>query len=50
MFCNIFFSGKFVSDLGMNIVQEAVQKDLLRQQQRRAMKDKSAAVMHAIGE
>ena len=40
--------GKFITDLGMNLVQEAVQKDLLKQQQKRAQKDKSAAVMHAI--
>jgi len=40
--------GKFFIDLGMNLVQEYVQKDLLRQQQRRSVKDKSAAVMHAI--
>ena len=40
--------GKFFSDLGMNLVQEYVQKDLLRQQQKRSQKDKSAAVMHAI--
>ena len=39
--------GKFITDLGMNLVQEAVQKDLLKQQQR-AKKEKSAAVMHAI--
>merc|ERR1711892_1492115 len=40
--------GKFFIDLGMNFVQEYVQKDLLRQQQRRSLKDKSVAVMHAI--
>jgi hypothetical protein len=40
--------GKFFIDLGMNLVQEFVQKDLLRQQQRRSQKDKSAAVIHAI--
>jgi len=40
--------GKFFIDLGMNLVQEYVQKDLLRQQQRRSVKDKSVAVMHAI--
>merc|ERR1719474_2259402 len=40
--------GKFFIDLGMNFVQEYVQKDLLRQQQRRSIKDKSVAVMHAI--
>lgn len=40
--------GKFFIDLGMNFVQEFVQKDLLRQQQRRSVKDKSVAVMHAI--
>jgi len=46
-----FFSstlGRFFSDLGMNLVQEYVQKDLLRQQQKRSVRDKSAAVMHAI--
>jgi hypothetical protein len=40
--------GKFVTDLGMNLVQETVQSDLLRQQINRSKKDKSAAVMHAI--
>ena len=40
--------GKMITDLGMNLVQEAVQRDLLKQQQRKAQKDKSAAVMHAI--
>ena len=40
--------GKLFYDLGMNLVQEAVQKDLLVEQQRKARKDKSAAVMHAI--
>ena len=40
--------GKFFMELGMNLVQEYVQKDLLHQQKRRAHKDKSAAVMHAI--
>lgn len=40
--------GKFFIELGMNLVQEYVQKDLLHQQKRRAHKDKSAAVMHAI--
>merc|ERR1711970_696701 len=40
--------GKFFIGLGMNFVQEYVQKDLLRQQQRRSIKDKSVAVMHAI--
>eukprot|EP00092_Neocalanus_flemingeri_P030779 GFUD01033432.1.p1 GENE.GFUD01033432.1~~GFUD01033432.1.p1 ORF type:complete len:1083 (-),score=392.27 GFUD01033432.1:570-3818(-) len=40
--------GKFFIDLGMNFVQEYVQKDLLRQQQRRSVKDKSIAVIHAI--
>jgi len=40
--------GKFFIELGMNFVQEYVQKDLLRQQQRRGLKDKSVAVMHAI--
>ena len=48
---DIFFDsslGKFFMDLGMNLVQENVQVDLLNEQQRRARKDKSAAVMHAI--
>jgi len=40
--------GKLFFDLGMNLVQETVQNDLLVEQQRRARKDKSAAVMHAI--
>ena len=40
--------GKLFYGLGMNLVQETVQKDLLAEQQRRARKDKSAAVMHAI--
>jgi len=40
--------GKYFIELGMNLVQEFVQKDLLNQQKRRAHKDKSAAVMHAI--
>jgi len=40
--------GKFFKELGMNLVQEFVQKDLLHQQKRRSIKDKSAAVMHAI--
>lgn len=40
--------GKFFTDLGMNLVQEAVQTDLLKDQIRRSQKDKSAAVMHAI--
>jgi len=40
--------GKFFIELGMNLVQEYVQRDLLKQQQRRSVKDKSAAVMHAI--
>jgi len=40
--------GKFFKELGMNLVQEFVQKDLLHQQKRRSVKDKSAAVMHAI--
>ena len=40
--------GKLFFDLGMNLVQETVQHDLLYEQQRRARKDKSAAVMHAI--
>ena len=48
---NNFFEstlGKIVSDLGMNLVQESVQQDLLKQQQKKAKKDKSAPVMHAI--
>ena len=40
--------GKFFFGLGMNLVQEHVQNDLLIEQQRRARKDKSASVMHAI--
>jgi len=40
--------GKFFSELGMNLVQEFVQTDLLRDQQRRSIKDKSVAVIHAI--
>jgi hypothetical protein len=40
--------GKFVINLGMNLVQEHVQTDLLREQTRRSQKDKSAPVMHAI--
>ena len=40
--------GKFFTELGMNLVQEFVQKDLLHQQKKRSQKDKSAAVMHAI--
>ncbi len=40
--------GKFLVDLGMNLVQETVQSDLLRQQINRSKKDKSASVMHAI--
>jgi len=40
--------GKFFTDLGMNLVQEFVQTDLLRDQQRRSIKDKSVAVIHAI--
>merc|ERR1719402_1678090 len=40
--------GKFFSDLGMNRVQEYVQSDLLNQQRRKAQKEKSAAIMHAI--
>jgi hypothetical protein len=34
--------------MGMNLVQEYVQADLLREQQRKSQKDKSASVMHAI--
>jgi hypothetical protein len=40
--------GKFFGDIGMNLVQEYVQKDLLASQKRRAHKDKSVAVLHAI--
>ena len=40
--------GKLFFDLGMNLVTETVQVDLLAEQQRRAKKGKSAAVMHAI--
>ena len=35
-------------DLGMNLVQEAVQVDLLKEQNKRAQRDKSASVMHSI--
>jgi hypothetical protein len=40
--------GKFLINLGMNLVQEHVQTDLLREQTRKSQKDKSAQVMHAI--
>ena len=40
--------GKFLMDLGMNLVQENVQHDLLRMQVKKSQKDKSASVMHAI--
>merc|ERR1719270_3142231 len=40
--------GKYFIELGMKLVQEFVQKDLLREQQRRSLKDKSVAVIHAI--
>ena len=40
--------GKFIMDLGMNLVQEAVQVDLLKEQNKRAQRDKSASVMHSI--
>jgi len=40
--------GKFIGNLGMNLVQERVQHDLLREQTRKSQKDKSAVVMHAI--
>eukprot|EP00088_Acartia_fossae_P070019 TRINITY_DN926_c0_g1_i11.p1 TRINITY_DN926_c0_g1~~TRINITY_DN926_c0_g1_i11.p1 ORF type:complete len:1241 (-),score=505.09 TRINITY_DN926_c0_g1_i11:1178-4900(-) len=40
--------GKFFSELGMNLVQEYVQRDLLASQKRRAQRDKSVAVLHAI--
>lgn len=40
--------GNFFFELGMNVVQERVQVDLLAEQERKAKKDKSAAVMHAI--
>ena len=40
--------GKYFSDVGMNLVQEFVQQDLLSQQQKKVAKDKSAAVIHAI--
>ena len=40
--------GKLFYDLGMNLVQETVQIDLLTEQQRKARKDKSATIMHAI--
>jgi hypothetical protein len=40
--------GKCLVNMGMNLVQEYVQADLLREQQRKSQKDKSASVMHAI--
>lgn len=40
--------GKFLMNIGMNLVQEHVQTDLLREQMKRSQKDKSASVMHAI--
>ena len=40
--------GNFVINLGMNLVQEHVQTDLLREQTKKSQKDKSASVMHAI--
>ena len=40
--------GKMVSGLGLNLVQEHVQHDLLKQQQRKAHKDKRSSTMHAI--
>merc|ERR1711981_1199188 len=40
--------GKLFYGLGMNLVQETVQIDLLTEQQRKARKDKRATIMHAI--
>ncbi len=39
---------KFIVDLGMSLVEESVQSDLLKMQVKRSQKDKSAPVMHAI--
>ena len=39
--------GKFIMDLGMNLVQEAVQVDLLKEQNKRAQRDKSGQGMIA---
>lgn len=40
--------GKFFGEIGMNLVQEYVQRDLLASQKKRAHRDKSVAVLHAI--
>ena len=40
--------GKFVVDLGMNLVQEFVQEDLLKELTKKSQKDKSASMMHSI--
>ncbi len=40
--------GKFVVDLGMNMVQEMVQQDLLKELTKKSAKDKSAQMMRNI--
>ncbi len=40
--------GKFVVDLGMNLVQEMVQQDLLKEITKKSQKDKSVATMRSI--
>ena len=40
--------GKFVVDLGMNLVQEMVQQDLLKEVTKKSQKDKSVATMRSI--
>ena len=40
--------GKFVVDLGKNLVQEFVQEDLLKELTKKSQKDKSASMMHSI--
>ena len=48
---NPFFEtsvGKFVVDLGMNMVQEMVQQDLLKELTKKSYKDKSVQMMRSI--
>jgi hypothetical protein len=40
--------GKFIVDLGMNMVQEMVQQDLLKEVTKKSQKDKSVAIMRSI--
>ena len=40
--------GKFLIDLGMNMVQEFVQEDLLKELTKKSHRDKSASMMHSI--